>query len=476
MKLPKIKFDLSKVILLALLVVFLPLFVYSTLTIITGVKVLYSTLYCLTCTVLLFEVGCAILIKQPSLQEFQKDWVDCHVKHDVHNHHQKPKKVSAIIAAYLPNEKNIIIETLHHFLFHLKYSCEYEIILAYNTPEKLEIETQLQRMSQIYPQLQVLKVEGSTSKAENLNAAINVASGEMIALFDADHHPTLEDSFDRAWHWIANGYDVVQGRCTIRNYKDTIISSLVAVEFEVIYGLCHEARSIFTNTAIFGGSNAYWRAETLKLIKFNQTKLTEDIDATLRLLTDGYKLIHDRTIIATEEAPTTFMSWWRQRKRWNQGWLECTLKYQKKMNRTKHLRKRQKVYWFYTLMYREMFSLISLQLFGLIALQFLVGEESTLSNSAQLLFDFTFFYTIFTSWVTTLGAMAVKSQPYGSMVFLTHFLASIPYTLCKMVVTLVAWYDHIAKETSWVVTPRTQRRSVIKQVDVESFNYDEVVG
>lgn len=476
MKLPKIKFDLSKVILLALLVVFLPLIVYSTLTIITGVKVLYSVLYCLTCTVLLFEVGCAIFIKQPSLQEFKKDRVDFYVKHDVHQNYQKPRKVSVIIAAYLPNEKDIIVETLQHFLFHLKYPCEYEIILAYNTPHILEVETQLQIMTQLYSHLRVIKVEGSTSKAENLNAAINVASGEMIALFDADHRPTLEDSFERAWHWIANGYDVVQGRCTIRNYKDTIISSLVAVEFEIIYGLCHEARSIFTNTAIFGGSNAYWRAETLKLVKFNQSKLTEDIDATLRLLTRGYKLIHDRTIIATEEAPTTFMSWWRQRKRWNQGWLECTLKYQKKMNRSRHLRKRQKIYWFYTLMYREMFSLISLQLFGLIALQFLIGEESTLSDSAQLLFDFTFFYTIFTSWVTTMGAMAVKSQPYGIRVFLIHFLASIPYTLCKMVVTLVAWYDHIAKETSWVVTPRSQEKSAIKSVDVESLNYDEVVG
>ncbi|MEO1377512.1 MAG: glycosyltransferase family 2 protein, partial [Cyanobacteria bacterium J06635_10] len=67
-------------------------------------------------------------------------------------------------------------------------------------------------------------------------------------------------------------------------------------------------------------------------------------------------LIHDRTIIATEEAPTTFMSWWRQRKRWNQGWFECTLKYQKKMNKCRYLRKRQKIYWFYTLIYREVFS------------------------------------------------------------------------------------------------------------------------
>ncbi|MEL6462586.1 MAG: glycosyltransferase family 2 protein [Cyanobacteria bacterium J06621_15] len=458
MKLPKIRFDFSKVILLALLVVFLPLLIYSSLTILTGVKILFSILYSVTCTVILFEVVCALFIKQPSLQELNEKQEDFSVKHHVHNKYRLPEKISVIIAAYLPNEKDIIIETLQHFLFHLKYPCEYEIILAYNTPQRLEVETQLEIMTQHFSNLRVIKVEGSKSKAENLNAAINVACGEMIALFDADHRPTLEDSFARAWHWIANGYDVVQGRCTIRNYKDTIISSLVAVEFEIIYGLCHEARSILTNTAIFGGSNAYWDAETLKQVKFSNTQLTEDIDATLRMLTHGYKLIHDRTIIATEEAPTTFIAWWRQRKRWNQGWFECTLKYQKKMNRSRYLKKRQKIYWFYTLIYRELFSLISLQLLGLIVFQFLIGEEYILSDSIQLLLDFTFFYTIFTSWITTVGAIAVKSQPYGIKVFLIHFLASIPYTLGKMVITLVAWYDHIARETSWVVTPRTQRK------------------
>lgn len=458
MKLPKIRFDFSKVILLALLVVFLPLLIYSSLTIITLVKILYSILYSLTCTVILFEVVCAVFIKQPSLQELKTNRRDISTNNYVDKKYQVPDKISVIIAAYLPNEKDIIIETLQHFLFNLKYQSEYEIILAYNTPEILEIETQLQIMSQHFSHLRVLKVEGSTSKAENLNAAINIAAGEMIALFDADHRPTLTDTFERAWHWIANGYDVVQGRCTIRNYNDSVISSLVAIEFEVIYGLCHEARSILTNTAIFGGSNAYWRAETLRLVKFNKTKLTEDIDATLRLLTRGYKLIHDRTIIATEEAPTTFMSWWRQRKRWNQGWFECTLNYQRKMNRSRYLKKRQKIYWFYTLFYRELFSLISLQLLGLIVFQSLIGEEYPLSDSVQLLLDFTFFYTILTSWIATAGAMAIKSQPYGFKVFLTHFTASIPYTLCKMLITLVAWYDHIAKETSWVVTPRQERK------------------
>lgn len=457
MKPPKITFDFPKVILMGLTVVILPLLAYDRLTAISEVKLLCSILYCLTGTAIILEVIFAIFIKQPSLEQFKKGHRNFLLKKHIKDNYRLPRKISIIIVAYLPNEKDLIIETLNHFLFNLRYPSDYEIILAYNSPTVLEIERDIQLMSQEYPQLKLLRVEGSTSKAENQNQGINVASGEMIALFDADHRPINEDCFARAWHWIANGYDVVQGRCAIRNYKDTLITSLVAIEFEIIYGLCHEARSIFTNTAIFGGSNAYWRTDTLKRVKFNKKMLTEDIDATLRLITSGYKLVHDRTIVATEEAPSTVKSLWRQRKRWSQGWLECTLGYQGEVIQSKHLNLWQKIHWFYVLGYRELFLPISLQTLGLIFLQWMTGEE-VLSEQAHFFLDFTLVYTLIAGWVTLFGAMAIKSQRYDFKVFLIYFIANIPYTILKIVISLVAWYDHIAGETSWVVTPRAEKK------------------
>jgi cellulose synthase/poly-beta-1,6-N-acetylglucosamine synthase-like glycosyltransferase len=454
---PKITFDFPKVILMGLTVVILPLLAYDRLTAISEVKLLCSILYCLTGTAIILEVIFAIFIKQPSLEQFKKGHRNFLLKKHIKDNYRLPRKISIIIVAYLPNEKDLIIETLNHFLFNLRYPSDYEIILAYNSPTVLEIERDIQLMSQEYPQLKLLRVEGSTSKAENQNQGINVASGEMIALFDADHRPINEDCFARAWHWIANGYDVVQGRCAIRNYKDTLITSLVAIEFEIIYGLCHEARSIFTNTAIFGGSNAYWRTDTLKRVKFNKKMLTEDIDATLRLITSGYKLVHDRTIVATEEAPSTVKSLWRQRKRWSQGWLECTLGYQGEVIQSKHLNLWQKIHWFYVLGYRELFLPISLQTLGLIFLQWMTGEE-VLSEQAHFFLDFTLVYTLIAGWVTLFGAMAIKSQRYDFKVFLIYFIANIPYTILKIVISLVAWYDHIAGETSWVVTPRAEKK------------------
>ena len=129
----------------------------------------------------------------------------------------------------------------------------------------------------------MLKVEDSTSKAQNVNAALRVATGEFVGIFDADHHPAA-GSFDRAWRWIAAGHDVVQGHCVIRNGDDSALAKLVAVEFEQIYAVAHPGRAAFSGFGIFGGSNGYWRTNALERIRLRGSFLTEDIEASMRTL------------------------------------------------------------------------------------------------------------------------------------------------------------------------------------------------
>lgn len=168
--------------------------------------------------------------------------------------------VSVIVAAYLPNEQDIIEDTLLHWLTQVRPPSQgWEIILAYNTPMRLPVEDRLQVLARRYPALVLLPVPHSHSKAENLNAALQVATGEMTGIFDADHHPAA-DCLSRAWAWLYQGrYEVVQGRNIIRNAQDSWLTQLIAVEFECIYGISHYGRSLLADTALFGGSNGYWR-------------------------------------------------------------------------------------------------------------------------------------------------------------------------------------------------------------------------
>lgn len=107
------------------------------------------------------------------------------------------------------------------------------------------------------------------------------------------------------------------------------------------------------DTAVFGGSNGYWRREALKRVRFDPSMMTEDIDATSRALLEGFHLCADRSIVSTELAPGNFRSLWFQRKRWAQGWLEVSFKHQRQLWTTRNLNFGQKAYWTYLLFFMQ---------------------------------------------------------------------------------------------------------------------------
>ena len=135
---------------------------------------------------------------------------------------------SAIICAYLPNEAGTIMETMHHFLSNIEYAGGLQIILAYNTPTPLPVEVELRALADKHPNLLILNVEGSRSKAQNLNAALEFVLGDFVAMYDADHCPD-PDSFSRAWRWLSNGYGVVQGHCLSRNPEESWMAKMVSI-------------------------------------------------------------------------------------------------------------------------------------------------------------------------------------------------------------------------------------------------------
>ncbi|GHH86076.1 hypothetical protein GCM10018793_56610 [Streptomyces sulfonofaciens] len=272
---------------------------------------------------------------------------------------------SAVIAAYLPNEAATIVDTVESFL-RLEYPGELEIVLAYNTPRPLPVEETLRDIARRDPRLVLLKVRGSTSKAQNINAAVSRLHGEFVGIFDADHHPEPA-AFQHAWHWLSNGYDVVQGHCVIRNGDSSLVASLVAVEFESIYAVSHPGRTRMYDFGVFGGSNGFWRADLLARIRMHGSMLTEDIDSSLRALEDGVRIAMDRTLISRELAPTTLRALWNQRARWAQGWLQVSLKHQWRVLRSGPFTRRQRFGLTVLLGWREIQPWLGLQIVPILA-------------------------------------------------------------------------------------------------------------
>lgn len=386
-------------------------------------------------------------------------WLECFLALEPTEPPQEPAMpyppASAIIAAYLPNEAATIIETIEVFL-RVDYPAPLRIILAYNTPRDLPVEQTLRAIAQRDRRFLPLRVEGSTSKAQNVNAALAQVEGEFVGIFDADHHPAPY-GFTRAWRWLASGYDVVQGHCVVRNGVESWVARMVAVEFETIYAVSHPGRARLHQFGIFGGSNGFWKVDLLRRIRMRASMLTEDIDASLRTVEGGYRIASDRALLSRELAPAALGPLTDQRFRWAQGWFQVSLRYLWRGLRSRQFSLRQKLGLIHLLGWRELYPYLSVQVFPIIA--YWVWKYGSLGKIDWLvpIFVLTTVYTISTGPVQVvftylLAAPEVRRQRkwFVSYTLLYAFF----FTQLKNLVTVVAHVRELMRERQWKVTPR----------------------
>ncbi|MCJ1331218.1 hypothetical protein MMC10_007906 [Thelotrema lepadinum] len=236
-----------------------------------------------------------------------------------------------IIVAYLPNEQDIIMDRALYLLEKLMYPRDkIRINVVYNTPRPIEpLETDLWNLAAKHSNLRVIKVPGSTSKADNLNYFFTLNTGaNVIAVYDCDHYP---HPYGPRWaieRMMSNKkIDIVQGRCVIFNTHESWLSKMIAVEFDKIYAVSHPGRAAMWGFGLFTGSNGYWRAPLLREMKMDGSMLTEDIDSALRAVSRNCKTVHDSNVVSYELAPVTWQSFWKQRLRWTQGWTQASIKH-----------------------------------------------------------------------------------------------------------------------------------------------------
>lgn len=361
---------------------------------------------------------------------------------------------SAIIAAYLPNESATIIETVEAFL-RLEYPARLQVILAYNTPERLPVEEKLREIARRDPRFVPLHVQTSASKAQNINAAVAQVTGEFAGVFDADHQPD-PGSFQRAWRWLASGCDVVQGHCVVRNGDASWVARMAAVEFETMYALCHPGRERLHGFGLFGGSNGYWRTSLLRQTRMHSSMLTEDIDSSMRVLVEGRRIASDPFLISRELAPTTLKALWNQRMRWAQGWFQVSLAHAGAGLCSRRLSLRQKLGIVHLLIWRELFPWLSLQVIPILAYWNMWQHRQLDWFLPILLFTTTFTLSAGPMQALLTYHLADSRIRKHKSWFLFFFLASfLFYSEFKNTIARVAQLKEITGERTWKITPRT---------------------
>jgi len=365
---------------------------------------------------------------------------------------------TAIIAAYLPNEAATIVKTIRAFQ-RIDYPAGLQIVLAYNTPRPMPVEETLRELARADRRFIALRVEGSESKAQNVNAALSEATGEFIGIFDADHHPDPH-CFRRAWRWLASGYDIVQGHCMVRNGDETWVSRVVAVEFEAIYAVSHPGRARLHDFGIFGGSNGYWKAHLLHETRMHASMLTEDIDSSIRAVLDGRRIASDPFLVSRELAPVTLRALWNQRMRWAQGWFQVSYRYLVPGLASRKLTFRQKLGLFHLLTWREVYPWIANQMIPIIIFWTIKFGGVDRIDWLVPIFVITTIFTLGTGPAQTVLAwhLAHRDIRRHRTWFLYYLLmSSLFYTAFKNLIATVAQVNEAMQQRKWMITPRTAR-------------------
>ena len=146
--------------------------------------------------------------------------------------------LTVLLPCYLPNESEIMDDTIQHIMHELEYTFPFTLVLCYNTPKPMPKEEELAwRDGTIYPngrRLHVLKVDGSTSKAENLNAALEHVETENVVIYDADHHPGPKSLLIATASMHAHGVQCVQGSTYLRT-RPNLLAAYINAEFFVTH-------------------------------------------------------------------------------------------------------------------------------------------------------------------------------------------------------------------------------------------------
>jgi cellulose synthase/poly-beta-1,6-N-acetylglucosamine synthase-like glycosyltransferase/predicted Zn-dependent protease len=367
---------------------------------------------------------------------------------------------TVIIPAYLPNEADTIIETVNAFL-RLDYPNTVQIIIAYNSPTHLPVERELEAMAASKEHagrfiIEPVRVAGSTSKAQNVNAVIGRVRGRFVGIFDADHHPR-PDSLQRAWRWLSNGWDVVQGRCSIRNGADSWVSRMVAIEFEQIYAVSHPGRGRLHGFGIFGGSNGFWRTAVLHQTRMRHAMLTEDIDSSIRAVEAGYKIASDRNLVSEELAPTSLSQLLNQRLRWAQGWFQVSLRRIIPALLSPEVSLRQKLGLIHLLVWRELFPWYSIQVVPIMT-YWVWAYGWHYIHWAVPIFVITTIYTFSTGpgqilFAYLLAEKAMRRRPGWFIEYL--IVSTLFFSPFKDTLSRIAHLKEAMRERAWRVTPRT---------------------
>ena len=149
---------------------------------------------------------------------------------------------------------------------------------------------------------------------------------DAIVFFDADNlvHPEFLMEMNNR---LEKGEEVIQGFIDAKNPNDTWIAGTFAIAFWLVNHFWHLAKYRMNLSAVLGGTGMCISFKVVEKYGWGATSLVEDMEFTMKVLTEGIRTTWNHDAVVYDEKPLTFMQSWRQRKRWAQGHFDVAHRY-----------------------------------------------------------------------------------------------------------------------------------------------------
>jgi cellulose synthase (UDP-forming) len=168
------------------------------------------------------------------------------------------------------------------------------------------------------------------AKAGNLNHALALTTGELIAVFDTDHVPTSAFLQKTVGFFEEEKVAIVQTPHHFYNpdifQKNFHLESELKNEQALFFRVLQSGRDAH-NSAFFAGSSGLFRRGPLMEVGGFQTEtITEDIHTSMLVHARGYESRYLNQVLSAGLMPETFSGYLKQRSRWAIGCIQMFVK------------------------------------------------------------------------------------------------------------------------------------------------------
>ena len=185
---------------------------------------------------------------------------------------------------------------------------------------------------------------GHPGKSAALREATERVTSDVILIFDADYVPGRDIVKRLAVPFADPEVGAVMGRVVPINAGANLLTRLVELERTGGYQVDQQARMNLRLVPQYGGTVGGIRPAALAAVGgWSETALTEDTDATVRLLDGGWTVAYVNRAECYEESPETWPVRIRQIRRWARGHTAVATSFTRRLAASRVLRPRERL-------------------------------------------------------------------------------------------------------------------------------------